>query len=423
MMISMKRLFLFAMMTGVVFSIEAAEKMSVQQLTDLSRKPDAAFTKALTDTLSEKAVNEGTAVLGEGPNFLWATKASSAPDLYIDDVKIATLSAAGPTGIWFHAGQMKTGTSHNFYYMVGGEKMGGKNDIPTYTPDSYQKAGIPQGKLSEKMVHTSKIYPGMLSDWWIYIPAQYDAAKPAALMVWHDGQGMVARTAPANALNVFDNLTAEGRMPVTIQVFIAPGKVGEKAMRSIEYDTVSDKYALFLRDEILPEVYAKYSVRKDAYSRAIAGNSSGGISAFNVAWWQPDQFSRVLMRIASFANLQQNHPGQFDGGNTFPYRVRREDKRNMRVWSQDGAEDLENPFGSWPANNINMVNSLKFREYDFHFSFGTGTHSGSHGSAELPEELTWLWRDYDPAKTEQVFSMNPAEKNKPFYRVKSFTRE
>ncbi|MDQ6706939.1 MAG: hypothetical protein M3Z85_13310 [Acidobacteriota bacterium] len=120
--------------------------------------------------------------------------------------------------------------------------------------------------------------------------------------------------------------------------------------------------------------------------------------------------------------MQLNHPTEFDGGNTYPFRIRKEDKRNIRVWLQDGAEDLENPFGSWPLQNLQMANSLKFRDYDFHLSFGTGTHNGAHGSAELPEEMTWLWRDYDPAKTEQIYQMDPAEKTKPFYRVKSLNR-
>jgi enterochelin esterase-like enzyme len=398
----------------------AADKVSFRQLAGMAGDP--AFAGALRASLGDKALKEGTGAIGEGPDFIWAVEAASAPDLYVDDEKIGTLKAAGP-GLWFYSGAVKTGRTHNFYYVVGGARMGGKMDVPAFGPDSYAKPGVPQGKLSEKMVHTSKLYEGMQSDWWIYVPAQYDPAKPAALMVWHDGQGLANRNGDANPLNVFDNLIAQGKIPVMIQVFIAPGKIGAKAMRSIEYDTVSDKYPRFLRDEIMPEVYAKYNVRRDAYSRAIGGDSSGGISSFNAAWWQPDQFSRVLIRIGSFANLQQNHPGEFDGGNTYPYRVRREEKRNIRVWSQDGAEDLENPFGSWPANNINMVNSLKFREYDFHFSWGTGSHNGAGGRAELPEEMTWLWRDYDPGKTEQIYTMDPAEKGKPFYRVKAFNRE
>jgi len=102
--------------------------------------------------------------------------------------------------------------------------------------------------------------------------------------------------------------------------------------------------------------------------------------------------------------------------------IRKQPKRNIRVWLQDGSEDLENNHGSWPLQNIQMANSLKMREYDFHLSFGTGTHNGAHGNAESPEELTWLWRDYDPAKTEQTYEMDPAEKEKPMFRVKIYSR-
>jgi enterochelin esterase family protein len=271
------------------------------------------------------------------------------------------------------------------------------------------------------MVHESKIYAGMKSDWWIYVPAQYDASKAAAVMIWQDGQGLVNREG-SRAQIVFDNLTHERRIPVMIHVFISPGLVGEKRMRSIEYDTVDDTYPRFLRDEILTEVASKYNIRKDAYSRAIAGNSSGGICAFNAAWQMPDQFSRVLSRIGSFTSIQW-HPGKLEGGNVYPFKIRKEPKRNIRVWLQDGSGDLENNHGSWPLQNIAMANSLKMKDYDFHFSWGNGTHSGNGGNAELAEELMWLWRDYDPAKTEQPFLQDPAEKSKPMYRVRALNRE
>ncbi len=112
-----------------------------------------------------------------------------------------------------------------------------------------------------------------------------------------------------------------------------------------------------------------------------------------------------------------------DGGNVYPNKVRKEPKRNIRVWLQDGSNDLENQHGSWPLQNIQMANSLKLREYDFHFSFGHGTHSAAHGSAEFPAEMTWLWRDYDPSKTEQSYEMEPLEKAKPLFRVTLYNRD
>ena len=107
----------------------------------------------------------------------------------------------------------------------------------------------------------------------------------------------------------------------------------------------------------------------------------------------------------------------------YPFKVRKEPKRNIRVWLQDGANDLENQFGSWPYTNLAMANSLKFRDYDFHLSWGNGFHGRNGGYAEMAEELTWLWRDYDPMLKEQQYTADPAEARKPFYRVKALNRE
>jgi enterochelin esterase family protein len=305
--------------------------------------------------------------------------------------------------------------------MVGGKPFGGRNDVPAYLPESYQQPGVPQGRLSEKLIHTSQIYGGMTSEYWIYVPAQYDPSKPAALMVWQDGQGHIDRNGAARTLNVIDNLIHQKKIPVMIQVFISPGMKGQQRMRSIQYDTVNDTYARFLRDEILAEVQARYNIRTDGYSRGIAGNSSGGICAFNVAWHQPDQFARVLSRIGSFTSIQWR-PGEIEGGNTYPFKIRKEKKRNIRTWLQDGNMDLENSHGSWPLQNIQMANSLKMMGYDFFFSWGGGTHNGAHGNAEAPVALTWLWRDYDPAKTGQEFTQDPEEKDKPLFRVMKLNR-
>ena len=366
-------------------------------------------------------IKKGTAVVSEGPDFLWAVEAEKQPILFVDDQRVGPLKRAGKGDLWTYSGKLQTGTSHAFYYMIDGKRFGGLTDFHAYGPDSYLQPGVPKGKLSEKMVHTSKIYAGMKSDYWVYTPAQYDPATPAALMVWNDGYQLVERDGVTRAQNVFDNLTHQKKIPVIVHVLISPGTVGEKAMRSIEYDVVSDQYDRFLNEELLPEVYAKYNIRRDAYSHAIAGNSSGGICSFNAAWWRPDLFSRVLSRIGTFTSIQWK-PGVIDGGNIFPFAVRKQPKRNIRVWLQDGSEDMENAQGSWPLQNIQMANALKIRDYDFHFVFGNGTHNHAQGESELPEEMQWLWRDYDPTKTEQIFEMEPAEKAKPVFRVKIYNR-
>ena len=377
-------------------------------------------------------VKKGVAVLGEGPDFLWAFESAKQPVLFVDGQRMGPMKRASAAGPWIYSGKLKTGTSHSFYYMVDGQRAGGLTDVPAFGPDSYSQPGVPQGRLSEKMVHSSRIYEGMKSEYWVYVPSQYDPATPAALMVWQDGHYHIVRDGssqapptgqpPSRLQNVIDNLTHQKKIPVAVYLFIDPGTIGQRAMRSVQYDTVSDQYPRFLRDEVLPELYAKYNIRKDAYSRAIAGNSSGGICAFNAAWYHFDQFSRVLARIPSFTAIQWR-PGEQEGGNIYPFRVRREPKRNIRVWMQDGSEDQEQGSGSWPLQSIQMANSLKMRGYDFHFSYGTGTHNHAHNNSEMPEALTWLWRDYDPAKTEQTYEMEPAEKAKPLFRVKIYNRD
>ncbi len=404
--------------------VVGAEKLPAPKLLEMARQNAASpeFAGGLVATLGAADLQKGAAVIGEGADFLWAIESESTPSLVIDEGAPVAMRRLGSGNLWMYAGQLKTGTSHEFHYLKDSARFGGKTDVPAYLPDCYERAGVPQGKLSEKLVHTSKIYPGMESNYWIYVPAQYDGNTPAALMVWQDGEGHINRNGAARTLNVVDNLIQQKRIPVMILVLISPGAVGEKKMRSIEYDTVDETYDRFLRDEILAEVGRKYKLRADSYSRAIAGNSSGGICSFNAAWFHPELFSRVLSRIGSFTSIQW-HPGVIEGGNVYPFKIRKEPHRNIRAWLQDGANDLENDHGSWPLQNLQMANSLKMRGYDFHLSFGTGTHNGAQGNAELPVALAWLWRDYDAAKTEQTYVMEESEKQKPLFRVRVIGRE
>lgn len=382
--------------------------------------------------LNPADVKKGVAVLEDGPDFLFAFESATRPLLFIDGQAAPAMKRARVNSPWIYAGKLQTGTSHSFYYMVEGKKTGGLTDIPAFGPDSYAHPGVPQGHITEKATHISKLYPEMKSDYWVYVPAQYDQAKPAALMIWQDGHYHVERDGPVQVpptgqppsrlQNVIDNLTARGEIPVAIWLLIDPGTAGTKAMRSIQYDTVSPLYPKFLRDEVLPEIYAKYNIRKDSYSHAIAGNSSGGICAFNAAWYMPELFSRVLMRIPSLTAIQWK-PGELDGGNIYPFRVRRDPKKNIRVWMQDGSEDLEQPTGSWPLQSLQMANSLKMKGYDFHLTFGGGTHNHSQSNSEMPAALKWLWRGYDPGKTDDAYQQDETEKAKPLFRVKVYNRD
>ena len=415
---------LFLILTSAAFAL-AADKVPSSKLVDLAhtRPQSSDFREALMATLGEANIQKGTAWAGGGPDFIFAVESEKEPSIVIDYEEPGHAMSKLGASAWYYTTQLKTGTSHAFYYLIDGKPFGGNQNIPAYLPESFARPGVPQGKLSEKLVHTSKIYDGMQSDYWIYVPAEYNASQPAALMVWQDGQGHIDRDNATHTLNVIDNLIYEKAIPVMIQVFISPGKIGNRAMRSVEYDTMNDTYARFLRDEVLPEVYAKYNIRKDGYSRGITGSSSGGICAFNVAWRENDQFTRVWSRIGSFTSIQW-HMGELDGGNTFPFLIRKTNpKKNIRAWLQDGEEDLENNHGSWPLQNLQMANSLKMMGYDFHLTFGVGTHNGAHANSQMPAALAWLWRGYDPSKTEETFVQDPAEKDKPFFRVRALNRD
>ena len=431
---------------GQIRSI-AAEKSTATQLVELAKAGSPSLRDAIASTFEAKDLKEGTAWAGRGSDFFFAVQAQAKPELFIDAAPGPQMRPTAGSDIWYSAAHIEQlGKLHSFYYLVNGKRFGGKPDVPAFGPLSYLQPGVPSGTLSDKIIHTSKIYDAMKSEYWIYVPTQYKPEIPAAVMVFQDGQLYIDRNANNPTLNVIDNLIAQKRIPVMICIFISPGDVTDSpdtptynfvksysekwhrtlkdSMRSTLYDTVSDRYVRFLRDEILPEVAGKYNLRKDAYSRAITGLSSGGICAFNAAWQMPDQFSRVISWIGSYASIQwKEDPAVPDGGQDYPDKVLRERKRNIRVWMQDGSEDLDLRYGNWPLANLRMANALKAQEYDFHFSFGKGTHNSAHGAAEFPAEMIWLWRDYDPGKTSQTYEIEPSEKSKPPFRVAVTNRD
>jgi len=259
-------------------------------------------------------------------------------------------------------------------------------------PESLKQPGVPAGAVTQMPAWKSNIFPGTERDWWIYVPAQYEAKTPACVMIFQDGVWYRDPKGSFRAPTVFDNLIHKKKMPVTIGIFLNPGTIpgsdkGKKARsnRSFEYDRLSDQYAIFLEKEILPEVGKKYKLRQDAAGRAICGISSGGICAFTAAWERPDLFSKVLSHVGSFTNIR--------GGDVYPSLIRKTEPKPIRVFLQDGSGDLDNLHGSWPLANQSMAVALKLMKYDYRFEFGDGGHNGKHGGAILPESLTWLWRD------------------------------
>jgi len=240
--------------------------------------------------------------------------------------------------------------------------------------DSMPHENVPHGDMAHAKIE-SKIFPGTVRDYWIYLPKQYDGSTPACLMVFQDGGSYMGTNGQFRALTVFDNLIHKKEMPVTIGLFVNPGEVppaepGQKARsnRSYEYDSLGDLYTHFLVEELLPIVEKKYKITTDPDGRAIGGISSGAICAWTVAWERPDLFHKVLSHVGSFTNIRD--------GNNYPALIRKSEKKPIRVFHQE------------------MAAALKFKGYDYKFEFGDGGHNGKHGGAILPDSLRWLWRDY-----------------------------
>lgn len=263
-------------------------------------------------------------------------------------------------------------------------------------PDSQPQSG-PHGEVRQGTFATSRIFPDTTRDYFVYVPKQYDAAKPACLMVFFDGGGFMKPDGAFRVPVVFDNLIAKKEMPVTIAVGVNPGVVppvlpGAKPRlhRSLEYDSLGDANARFLLEELLPVATKGLNLTTDPAGRAICGNSSGGIAAFTVAWERPEAFGKVVSHIGSFTNIR--------GGHVYPALVRKtKPAKPLRIFLQEGSNDLDNLHGNWPLGNADLAAALKFAGYDHQFVVGDGGHSGRHGGAIFPDTLRWLWRDWQEA--------------------------
>ena len=262
--------------------------------------------------------------------------------------------------------------------------------------DSLPQPGVPKGQVLGPFEWRSEIFPGTVREYHLYVPQQYDAAKPTPVFVVNDGLRLAENS--LHVPTVLDNLIHQGKVPVQIGIFAPPGSVPPvregawaRANRSFEYDGLGDRYARFLIEEILPEVAKSYNLSNDPNDRAIAGTSSGAIAAFNVAWERPDAFRRVVSGIGTFVSLR--------GGDSFINLIRKAEPKPIRVFLQDGSNDQDIYGGNWWLANLAMLSSLEWAGYDVHHSWGEGGHSGRDLGLIMPEVLTWLWRDYpEPIK-------------------------
>ena len=292
-----------------------------------------------------------------------------------------------------------------------------------YTPDHLPTADAPRGRLEGPFEFHSEIIAGTVRQYWIFVPAQYTGDEPAALGVFQDGQRAMNPEGSIRAPQVLENLIHDGSMPVTIGLFVTPGNrsdtypdlgSGNPDNRAQEYDAVDDRYARMLIDELIPQIARDYRLTDDPDRRMIVGTSSGAIAAFTAAWFRPDYFGKVYSGIGSYVSIgfQPNADPIRLGGQDYPALIRREPIRPLRLFFQDGSNDLDNEWGNWFLANQQMVAALDFANraadrmqqhgprYEFTYVWTDGEHSDDHPGALLPEALRWLWRQAsEPVRT------------------------
>ncbi len=287
--------------------------------------------------------------------------------------------------------------------------------------EALPQEGIPKGRLEGPFEFRSSIIAGTVRRYWVFVPAQYNDKKPqpANVLVFQDGQRATNPDGPLRLPQVMENLIGKGKMPVTIGIFITPGHraetypdnlgTGNPNNRAQEYDSLSDAYARFLVDEMLPEVGKKYRLTDDVDGRAIGGTSSGAICAFTVAWHRPEAFRKVISFIGSYTSIGYRPATGttpiVPGGDLYPTLIRKNPIKPIRIFLQDGSADLDNSHGSWFLANQQMLAAFNFANrtadqakntgprYDVGHEWGDGAHSDAHGGSLLPQVLRWMWRD------------------------------
>ena len=261
-----------------------------------------------------------------------------------------------------------------------------------YNPceEAYPKANIPLGKFTRfSDWNGSGVFPGTTRNVSIHCTDKVSSVENPAFMFFNDGDGYAYRDGPVRATHVLDNLVHRGEIPPTVAVFVNPGiSESEPEQRSVEYDTVSDRFLTFINTEIVPfvEENTQLTLSSDPKMRLACGMSSGGICAFNAAWHSPESFGLVLSHCGSYTNIR--------GGHNFPSMIRRLPRKPIRVFLQSGKNDLNTIPGNWPIANQDMAASLDWADYDFKFEFGEGAHSLRHGGAIFADSLRWLFREW-----------------------------
>lgn len=306
-------------------------------------------------------------------------------------------SAAGTNAATQPRTGRNSGNSNDVFYRLGS--------------DSKPMDGVPKGKFIGPKIIPSNVFPGTQHTYWVYVPAQYDPEQPTAVMVFNDGQAMMAEPGDVQAHYVLDNLIFRREIPVMLGVFINPGRRPDQpeptprdwgdrsSNRPDEYNPPTDKYARVVVEELMPALKKEYNISPDPDLHGIMGASSGGCAAFAVAWFRPDDFRKVITFVGSFTSIR--------GEYIYPELVAESEKKPIRIFMQDGRNDNRrpgNPNGDWFYQNVRLMKALAKKGYDLNYAWGIGNHGQKQGGAIFPEMMRWLWRD-QPVSTDPADSV------------------
>lgn len=304
---------------------------------------------------------------------------------------------------------------------------------PPYVPapENAAREGVPKGKVVTfhmDMVGSTFFPPTSGRDGTppgprevnVYIPAGYDGRTPAPLLFCHDAMGMHDNQPAPYLPAILDNLIAEKRLPALVAVMVMPSN-----QRSLEYDTVSGKFAEFVEAEVLPRVSKECGVTftADPNARAVLGGSSGGAAALSMAWFHPELYRRVLVFSGTFVNLRSGPEaphGAWEYHENFIPKTA--PNKPLRIWLEVGERD--NGAGgssdgrrNWVIANQRMAEALKAKGYSYQFVFAkeVGHVDRPVRAQTLAPALEWLWKDFstDDKVNQRAINRPPWPKASP----------
>ncbi len=366
--------------------------LDLAALARLIDEDPAAAATVVRQNISDEELGKGATPIDAGTRVLFAARLPSGDHQIVVVTEGRVLSRLKKLDESHYASvlQLKDGEAHLVDYQVDGKPLRLGLQVEVYDPNPFvlTPPGGLKGELLDMGELRCKTFPDTLRRWYVYLPPGLDPAKEYPVMIGQDAQW--DRQWQANGL---ENCAAKGLIPPTVGVFIEPGqdKAGNYGNRSKEYDSLDAHYSQFLLTEVLPAVEKLVKLSKEPAKRALVGMSSGGICSFTACWERPDQFGVALSFIGSFANIASGDSKR-EGGHNYPFLIRKNENKPIRVYLQDGARDLDNVHGSWWLCNQQMASALKFKGYDFVWSPGEGFHNTKHARRLFDKVLVWWLR-------------------------------